>query len=57
MIKMKSPRVKWYHVGQNCKSGQCLKMLLKDKERFGQQRKAFSLDMGDLERDKGDFNM
>ena len=34
-----------------------LKMLSKDKERFGQQRKAFSLDMGDLERDKGDFNM
>ena len=54
---MKSPRVKWYHVGHNCKSGQCLKMLSKDKERFGQQRKAFSLDMGDLERDKGDFNM
>ena len=29
----------------------------KEKERFGQQRKAFSLDMGDLEGDKGDFNM
>ena len=32
----------------------------KEKKRFGQQRKnfpAFSLDMGDLEGDKGDFNM